>query len=297
MRASIRKSRKKLRKSSGYDDGMRTKAVALALSTHPGPALAVTVITVVLGIGVGLSPARLVLLAVAMLANQASVGLSNDWIDAERDRAVGRTDKPVALGHISPAAVRNAAWIAAAASVLLSLTLGWAAAAAQFVFIASAWTYNAGLKKTPLSVLPYIVSFGLLPTIVTLSLPTPSLATAWAFGVGALLGVAAHFANVLPDLDDDRATGVSGLPHRLGRRVTSILTYLVLLLAALLEFLGTGGTAFVPGVIGLAVNVIISVIGTVIAARPTRWHFRFIIAAALVDVAVLAFAGSRVLGH
>ena len=69
------------------------------------------------------------------------------------------------------------------------------------------------------SVLPYIVSFGLLPLIVTLALPTPTTAALWAMGMGALLGVAAHFTNVVPDLDDDRRTGVRGLPHLLGPRV------------------------------------------------------------------------------
>jgi 4-hydroxybenzoate polyprenyltransferase len=274
---------------------MRNKATALALSTHPGPALAVTVIAVVLGIGVGLDTVRLLLLGLAVLANQASIGLSNDWIDADRDRAVGRSDKPVAQGRISVGAVRSTAWAAAAASILLSLPLGLAATGVQALFIASAWSYNAGLKKTPLSVLPYIVSFGILPTLVTLSGSAQALAAPWAFGVGALLGVAAHFANVLPDLDDDKATGVRGLPHRLGRRTTSILGYLVLLLASVLEFVGTRGLGFVLGGVGLALNLLIAIVGVWIAARPTRWHFRLIILAAIVDVIVLAFAASRLI--
>jgi 4-hydroxybenzoate polyprenyltransferase len=274
---------------------MSRKVVALALSTHPGPALAVTVMAVVLGFGVGLEPLRLLLLGHAVLANQVSVGLSNDWIDADRDRAVGRTDKPVALGRISVGAVRTGAWIAAGLSILLTLPLGIAATIAHAVFIASAWSYNAGLKKTPFSVVPYIVSFGLLPAVVTLARSDPRFAAPWALGVGALLGIAAHFANVLPDLEDDRVTGVRGLPHRLGRRVVSILTYVVLLAAAVLEFVGTGAPAFVPATIGLALNVIIAIIGIAMIALPTRWHFRLIILAAIVDVAVLALAGTRLL--
>jgi 4-hydroxybenzoate polyprenyltransferase len=271
---------------------MRNRAAALALSTHPGPGIAVTVIAVVLGIGVGLEPVRVLILGLAVLANQASVGLSNDWIDADRDRAVGREDKPIARGWIEAKTVRSAAWITAAAAILLTLPLGPLATAAHTVFIASAWSYNAGLKKTPFSVVPYIVSFGLLPEVVALSRDMPANAAAWSLGVGALLGIAAHFANVLPDLDDDRATGVQGLPHRLGRRRASIITYLVLLLAALLEFAGTG---YLLGDIGLIINAVLAIVGVTIAARPTRWHFRLIITAALVDVVVLAFAGSRIL--
>ena len=90
------------------------RPVALVMSTHPLPGVAVTVIAVILGIGVGLEPGSVILLGLAFLLNQASVGLSNDWLDADRDRAVGRTDKPVARGDLSPAAARNAAFIAAA---------------------------------------------------------------------------------------------------------------------------------------------------------------------------------------
>src|SRR3990170_2045192 len=128
---------------------MPNKAAALALSTHPGPAAAVTVIAIVLGVGSGLEPWRIVLLGLAVAANQASVGLSNDWIDAERDRAVGRTDKPVAQGWIDVRSVRTAAFITAGLAVLLTLPLGWPATVAHTIFIASASAYNAGLKSTP----------------------------------------------------------------------------------------------------------------------------------------------------
>ena len=198
------------------------KVAALALSTHPGPSVAVSLIAVVLGFGVGLDWWRLLLLGLAFLVGQASVGLSNDWIDADRDRAVGRGDKPVASGRIGATVVRNAAFVSALVAVALTIPLGWRATVVHAAFIISAWSYNAGLKGSVISVAPYIVSFGLLPLIVTLCLPQPALASPWALVAGALLGVAAHFANVLPDLDDDRATGVRGLPHRVGPRAAGL---------------------------------------------------------------------------
>lgn len=276
---------------------MPTKAVALLLSTHPGPGAAVTAIAIVLGIGVGLEPWRVILLGLAFAANQASVGLSNDWIDAERDRTVNRSDKPVALGWISSGTVRNVAIITAVSAVLLTLPLGSHATAAHAIFIASAWVYNAGLKSTVLSVLPYAVSFGLLPAIVTLSLPEPTSAAPWALGLGALLGVAAHFANVLPDLEDDRATGVRGLPHRLGARATGIATWIALASASVLAFVGPDGAITALQWIGLTATVGIAVAGVtlVLTRPPSRLSFRLIIAAALVDVVLLAFAGERLL--
>jgi 4-hydroxybenzoate polyprenyltransferase len=276
----------------------RYRIVSLLRSTHPGPAAAVTVVAIVLGIAVGLEPWRIVLLVPAVLANQFSVGLSNDWIDAERDAAVGRRDKPVARGWITAGVVRNAAFAAAAAAIVLTLPLGLPATLVHAAFILSAWGYNLGLKGTPLSVLPYVVSFGLLPAIVTLSLSEPQFAAGWAMLLGALLGIAAHFANVLPDLDDDRATGVRGLPHRLGGRASGVMTYLVLGAASLVALLGPGGTVGWLQLLGLAVGLAIAAVGIalVLTRPPSRLLFQLIIAAALLDVLQLALAGQRLLG-
>jgi 4-hydroxybenzoate polyprenyltransferase len=270
---------------------MPSKAASLALSSHPGPAVAVTIITTGLGFAVGLAPVTLVFLLLAMLAGQVSIGLSNDWIDADLDRAAGRTDKPITRGWISAGSVRNAAWISAALMALLAIPLGWSSAVTLLAAVGLAWCYNLGLKRTPFSVLPYILSFGALPAIATFALVPPHAPAAWALGVGGLLGAAGHFANTLPDIDTDRAAGVRGLPQLLGRRVSSIIAYVVLLAAAVLEVLGAGGFGFLPADIGLAINVVICTIGIVLINRPTRWHFRLIILAALLDVVVLLFAG------
>ena len=48
--------------------------------------------------------------------------------------------------------------------------------------------------------------------MATLSASPPRMAPGWAVAAGACLGVAAHLANVLPDLADDASTGVRGLP-------------------------------------------------------------------------------------
>ncbi len=274
---------------------MPRMAAALARSSHPGPSVAVTVITVGLGFGAGLDAARLVFLGLSMLAGQLSVGLSNDWIDAERDAAVERKDKPIALGLVSAATVRTAAFVCAGLMIVLAIPLGWPAALALVLAVAAAWAYNAWLKKTVFSIVPYLIGFGALPAIATLARPVPAAPALWALGVGALLGAAAHFANTLPDLDDDAVTGVVGLPQRLGRGVSSALTYAILLGASILEFFGTGGLGFLPGELGLLAAIVIAVIGGAMIRRPTRWHFRLIILAALLDVVVLIFAGHRIL--
>jgi 4-hydroxybenzoate polyprenyltransferase len=258
-------------------------------STHPGPSFAVTIVTVVLSIGVGLAPWQVAVLGLAMLLGQFSVGLSNDWIDAARDIASGRTDKPVATGAISVAAVRLSAWLTAVLALALTALLGWPALLAHAVFIVSAWSYNLVLKKTPLSVLPYVISFGLLPAVVTLVLP--AWAAWWALGAGALLGVAAHFANVLPDLEADHATGVRGLPHRVGARVSGVVIAGLLAAASVLLFVGAPDLLHL---FGLALGVALAVACVVLVLRgvASRLLFRVIIAAALVDVVLLATSGA-----
>jgi 4-hydroxybenzoate polyprenyltransferase len=273
-------------------------ALSLARATHPGPTVVVTAVTVLRGVGVGLEPPRLALLGLAMLVGQASVGLGNDWLDAARDAAAGREDKPVAQGLVSAAAAQTAALVTAVAAVALTVPLGVPATLAHGAFIASAWSYNLGLKSTPASVVPYIISFGLLPMIVTLALPKPMPAALWAMGMGALLGIAAHFTNVIPDLEDDRRTGVRGLPHALGRRLSGIATFLALTAASVVAVLGAGGSPTAVHWLGMAFTLAIAAVGIVlvIAQPPRRLLFRLVLLAALVDVALLASSGQRILG-
>jgi 4-hydroxybenzoate polyprenyltransferase len=159
------------------------------------------------------------------------------------------------------------------------------------VFIVSAWSYNVWLKRTPLSVLPFVVSFGLLPAIVTLADRPPVLATPAAIGAGALLGVAAHFSNVLPDLADDRATGIVGLPHRLGRRVSGGVIGSALAAASVLVLIASGQHGVLPWA-GFALTAALAIACTVLAVTrtPTRLLFRLIMAAALLNVALLALS-------
>jgi 4-hydroxybenzoate polyprenyltransferase len=271
----------------------RHPALSLAGSTHPGPTLAVTFVTVALGVAIGLEPWRLAAIGAAMLCGQASVGLSNDWLDAARDSAVGRTDKPVARGEISPAFARGAAFTLLVLAVALTVPLGIFALLAHAVFLAAGWGYNLGLKSTAGSVIPYLVGFGVLPLLVTLSLPAPTVAAWWAMGAGGLLGVAAHFANALPDLEEDRATGVVGLPHRAGVRTSGIVTFAALAAASGLVVFGPG----LPGFVGwacLAIEAAIAIAGIMLTLTrpPGRPLFRLVILGAIVAVAALVLSGS-----
>ncbi|MGB8650346.1 MAG: UbiA family prenyltransferase [Mycobacteriales bacterium] len=259
----------------------------LLRACHPEPTAAVTGIAAALAAAAGAGP---VVVGTAFLSGQLSVGWSNDWIDAGRDLAVGRTDKPVVQGLPVPV-LRAAALAALAACLPLSLLMGVRAAAAHLVAVSSAWLYNARLKSTPWSFVPYAVSFGLVPSVVTLAAPAHAAAPWWATAAGALLGVGAHGANVLPDLDDDAATGVRGLPHRLGRGPTTVLSGLALVLATVLLAVGPGSSAL--GWTAVGASVLVFAAGLAAARRPgSRAAFLAVIVVAGLDVGLLLLRGA-----
>ena len=273
-------------------------AVALARATHLGPTVAVTALATALAAAVGAGPRTAVVVALATLTGQLSVGWSNDWIDAGRDAAVGRTDKPTVTGAVGPATLRTGAFLALGACVPASLALGWRAGVLHLAAVAAAWAYNLGLKATVWSWAPYAFAFGALPSVVTLTLPGYPLAQPWATGTGALLGVGAHLANVLPDFDDDAATGVRGLPHRLGRLATGALASVALLGASALAVVGPAGPPSAWAWAALGAAAVLTVAGGVVALRRPRSRFPFTatIAIAVVDVALLLLAGADLVG-
>lgn len=295
------------RAADGRRSGSAHAVPALFASSHPGPTVAVTVLVLVLGVAIGLEPWRLVVLTVAVFAGQLSIGLSNDAIDARRDAAVGRTDKPVAAGAITRGLVWGVAVGSLVAAVCLTAVLGPGALAAHGVLIAGGWLYNAWLKRTAFSVVPFIVSFGSLPSIATLSAQEPAVAAAWASATGAVLGVSIHFTNALPDLGDDARTGVVGLPHRLGRRAAGAVAFAALAVGAVIVLVGPllseasgpadpGGTAVSIG--GFVATLAIAVTGLVLAVRRPahRSLFRLVIAAGLLIAVQLALGGVRLVG-
>jgi 4-hydroxybenzoate polyprenyltransferase len=262
------------------------RAVALLGACHPGPALAVTVLAGLLAGAVGLGPGRIVLVVAAVLSGQLSIGWSNDLIDLARDRAVGRTDKPLADGRVSERTVRTACGVALIATVPLSLACGPLAGLVHLVCVAAAWAYNLGVKATAWSWLPYAVAFGGLPAFVSLTAKPDQLPPLWMSLAGALLGVGAHVVNVLPDLADDAATGVRGLPHRLGAQWSPVVAAAVLVAAAVVIVVG----APVTGVVAVVALVATAGLAAVALLARGRTPFRAAIAMALVDVARLVWA-------
>ncbi len=267
-----------------------TAPAALARAAHAGPTLAVTVVAGLLAEAAGHGAGTVLAVLAAVLAGQLTIGWGNDLVDARRDRAVGRRDKPLATGELATGTVRTALLVAALAVLALSTALGWRAGVLHLVCVVGAGhAYNLGLKATAWSWTPYAVAFGSLPAVAWLAGPDPAGPPAWTLGAGAALGVGAHFLNTLPDLAEDAATGVRGLPHRLGERASRTLAAGLLVAASVLAVLGPAGA---PPAWSLAVLAAVAALGLVAMVGTGRAPFRAAMAIALVDV-VLLVAVSR----
>lgn len=276
----------------GARPGALRTAAAMALATHLGPTLAVTTVATLLAVTADVGPARTVLVAVAVLAGQASIGWSNDWLDADRDAAVARADKPTVQGLVTPARLRTCAVVAVVLAVVTSLALGPAPGVLLLGVVAGGWAYNAGLKRTAASLLPYLVAFGLLPAGVVAAAPGTPVAPWWLVAAGALLGGAAHLANVAPDLEDDAATGVRGLPHRLGATASALLAAGLLGAASLVLVLGPAGGPSTVGWLALVVAVPALVVAGLAGTQRFRSAaFPAVMLLTVVDVVLLLVGG------
>jgi 4-hydroxybenzoate polyprenyltransferase len=270
----------------------RAAVLGLAGACHPLPSLAVTAVAVLLAAGLGHGAAGVLLIGAAVLTGQLSIGWSNDWVDAARDRATGRAAKPAATGQVPVRTVATAAALALAATTVLSALLGAYAAAALLLGVAMGWAYNLGLKATPWSGATYLLAFGALPLAPYLALPDRPWPPWWVPVVGALLGFGAHFANVLPDLRADAATGVRGLPQRLGPRWGVVVMAIALATASVVLGLGppdASGAFVLTAVAGGALGALAAV-SVALRVPDSPAAFRITIAIAVLDVGLLIAA-------
>ena len=198
-------------------------AIALLLAAHP---LQSTLIAVGVGIAAALSGRsgrEVGLVLVTVLVGRATAGWLNDVADRQRDIAAERQDKPVARDWIHPSTVTFSVACATCLLVPLSISNGTTAGLAHLLSVAAAWLYNSRIKITPLSWLPWAVSFGLFPAFLSYGGwgggthgGPPTIATTV---LAALLGIGVHFLTALPDLVGDNHNGVRSLPLVVALRI------------------------------------------------------------------------------
>src|ERR1700761_954200 len=247
------------------------RARALLVASHPGPSLAITAMATVLAAEAAPRGFGPVLVAPAMLTGQLSVGWSNDACDAALDIAAGRTDKPVARGEVTTGALWVAAVVSLVASLAMSAAISLVTLGLMVLIIGAAWGYNLGLKSTPWSGAMYVLGFGPLPAYAASTLPGQPAPRFWVCVAAALLGLGAHFVNVLPALAADLRSGGRGLPQlvaaRWGPGAARATALLLLLSASALLVVEASPARRWIAVIGLCVSCVLAVAGAVGTGR------------------------------
>ena len=193
------------------------KLIGLVKASHFGPTVLVVTISFLLALS-QFSAIKSFEIACAILAGQCVVGWTNDLLDYPLDLAAGRKKKPLVAGDISQSFLKTSIFIALIFALTLSLIgpLSFKGTSIHALGIASATAYNFGLKKTLVSLLPYVISFGAMPWAVYVA--AGSTPPAWLYLGFIAFASAFHFLNVLKDLNWDISQGVLGLPQRLGKR-------------------------------------------------------------------------------
>jgi 4-hydroxybenzoate polyprenyltransferase len=232
-----------------------------------------------------LQPARLALVLAGVACAQIAIGATNDYCDRELD-ALSRPDKPIVRGLITPRHAIRLAGFASLGLLLLMTPLGLAALILGLFVEGLGLAYDLGLKGTPASALLYAVYFPLIPLLAWVVFGRWQSFLPWLLPLGALLGVAMNIANSLPDLQDDLARGVRGLPHVLGmRRGLAVAWALPLAALALVWALDLSGVVpgHVPGMVAATVAAVLSVgLAAALFARrprPATLRLTFIIQA------------------
>lgn len=225
---------------------------------HPLPSLMTVAVAgafVVLA-AKGLPPlGRFVQLLAVETAMQFSISAFNDYFDRHVD--AGRADKPVASGEISARVAWVTGLLLGVGAILLALPLGGWVALLTCVGLGGGLLYDAGLKYTAFSWLPFSIAFPTLPLWAWAGASPdgafpPQLF--WVVPVGAVLVLGIHLADTIPDLAADTEAGVRGLAHRLGLTRSLALCWGAfaagtLLTLALLPFLRYSLAWYLPGLI------------------------------------------------
>ena len=196
------------------------RSLLRAVHPHQAAAFAVVVGALVALLG---RPAREVLAsAAAVLMTQWVMGLVNDLLGADDDRASQAPRKPIAQEIVPPGNASFAIAVLLLFAVPLSLQNGIAAGLFLLATLAVGFVHNRWLHGTAFSWVGWSATFALLTYFVTLGgwgngADGPQPFTSFVV-LCAALGFFVHFLTSLPDLVVDNRAGVRHLPLRVALR-------------------------------------------------------------------------------
>jgi 4-hydroxybenzoate polyprenyltransferase len=175
-------------------------------------------------------------IAFGVLTGQLVVGWSNDLYDYADDLKHSRINKPLVAGTITPNYLMKWLRFMVPFSFIANLLgpLGVKGGLVYMFGISMGVAYNFYFKYNVFSWLPYALAFAALPSCIAISKDiTPPV---WMWLGGAIFGSAAHFINVIKDIDQDRLSGIGGLPQRIGKRNSILVAAVLIALGAFVVF-------------------------------------------------------------
>ncbi len=208
------------------------KLRGLLKASHFGPTLIVTAISWFFAAHYWWEGPAYVI-AFGVFTGQLVVGWSNDLYDYKDDLMHNRQNKPLVAGVISQSYLKRWLTFMVPFSFVANLLgpLSFKGGLVYMFGISMGVAYNFYFKFNVFSWFPYALAFAALPSCIAISKDvTPPV---WMWLGGALLGSAAHFINVIKDMDQDRASGIGGAPQRIGKRNSIVFAGLLIALGLL----------------------------------------------------------------
>ena len=205
------------------------KLRGLLKASHFGPTLIVTAISWFFAAHYWWEGPAYVI-AFGVFTGQLVVGWSNDLYAYKDDLMHNRQNKPLVAGVISQSYLKRWLTFMVPFSFVANLLgpLGFKGGLVYMFGISMGVAYNFYFKFNVFSWFPYALAFAALPSCIAISKDvTPPV---WMWLGGALLGSAAHFINVIKDMDQDRASGIGGAPQRIGKRNSIVVAALLIAL-------------------------------------------------------------------
>lgn len=176
-------------------------------------------------------------IAFGVFTGQLVVGWSNDLYDFADDLKHNRQNKPLVANVISRSYLMKWLRFMVPFSFVANLLgpLGFKGGLVYMFGISMGVLYNFYFKYNVFSWLPYALAFAALPSCIVISKGiNPPI---WMWLGGAILGTAAHFINVIKDIEQDRLSGIGGAPQRIGKRNSALAAAALTILGAVVIYI------------------------------------------------------------
>ena len=260
--------------------------LSILRACHIGPTSAVTLISFLLASSLWWEGPALVI-AFGIFLGQLLVGFTNDLYDYQDDLKHNRTDKPLVSGKITTSQLKSAIKIVTPLAILVNLfgPLGVNGGLIYLLGVGLGISYNFYFKFTLLSPLPYALAFAALVAAIVVA--TDRTPPPWLLISAACLGVAAHFANVIKDINEDLKSEIIGLPQKLGKKASRVIIAILLIGTTLLLNSVTPSPVLLSiGLVGAGITIFAS----------DKLIFKVLMIAVIVDLILLLNAADSQIG-